>query len=303
MKFFRFTNKQKNGNEADNSHLFDNIFADRQFFEIGDLPSVRNPAFAPKYIGVVMYYGSQTDFAICLESNTEFMYEKNKEIAVSYTENNDLFIITAKVLALKEINQADFEELNMLKDTEIFKEKTAKLLKNPASSRFIMVNAEILPIPKKHTRRQHFRIKAEWSIHFKMVNPDTELSFAQVKWISEQIFDFRHGYFKLLTDDISGGGFKSTIGDIIPEGTHIECIIETHNENAHPLQGITGKVLHCVPNIEKPGFYDVRVQFVDMNESAVEYVMKNMLATETRNKMIERRMAAKRIEEQHIQKK
>ena len=267
-----------------------NIFRRGQFFEIGDLSYEEHSVFTSKYMGAIMYTGKELTLGVCLSNNEEFIYEKGENIAVAYIHRNELYVCKARINDISEAQESEIMDLMPYISSRTFKEQADKFFGNQVMERLYIVRASVLTQAKKHQRRQHFRILADWNIHFRLLNTGDELSFMEQKWLAEKMFDFHHGYFRMKTADISGGGFKSLAKHAIPEGTEIECIVEVtdgaHGKSHARSKHITGKIINCTPNRKNPEFFDIRVQFVDIPGQEMDFIVKNIMMFESRQRSL-----------------
>ena len=260
-------------------NIINSNFLELKFFEIGDLPSSERPKFIQKYIGGVMDTGGGLlTLGICLKDNGDFLYKKDDVIALMYAENGKSYMVTAMIESTRELREDDFDKLNSFKFDSKYKENIKRFFDIDKPSNFIVANILITADSKKHQRRQHIRLTANWTVHFKIKNPNDELTTVQKKWIAERIFDTHFDYFKLTTVDISEGGFKTLIKTQIPQGTQIECIIEIDNGKAKLDEAIIGQVIACSPDNIQTEYFDTRVQFTEMSDSVRAILAQSILA-------------------------
>ena len=295
MKIFRDIFKNSTENKDDSVILEKDmsardarhIFHGGQFFEIGDLSLEEQSTFTAMYMGVIMDVGRELTLCVCMAKDAEFIYAQNEKISVAYIDKNELYVVKAHINEISETQESDAETITSFIHNHTFIKQTNKFFGNHLIEKFYIVKASVLTQSKKHQRRRHFRISAAWNIHFRLLDTDDELSFTEQKWLAEKMFEFHHGYFKMKTVDISGGGFKSFVRHPIHEGTEIACIIEaihgTHEKDNVRSSIITGKIIGCTPNKEKPGFF-IRAQFTNISNRETDFIVKNIITFERNNK-------------------
>lgn len=172
--------------------------------------------------------------------------------------------------------------LDMLKrkkeNNENIKETVEKITENE-NSETGSFSLEYSESDLKKQRRRYYRIPANWTMHFKIIKPDTEFKNAQKRWIADKIFESEQGRLKMKTVDVGMGGFKSTISKHFPKGMGIDCIIEINGRKVMTESGgiVIGKVVDCTPNPEKYDYFDVRVKFINMCDETREIVMNKLM--------------------------
>jgi hypothetical protein len=253
--------------------IIDSGFAGRKLFEIGDLPTGKHPAFVGEYVGGLMSTGNGImTIGICVKINERLPYRERSEMGVSYGENGDFRLVSSRVESVRDADGKDLEILNAL-----FKNRLQSLARVVGAIKFVVADVIILYELEKQNRRQYLRTAANWTVYFKILNPTAELTSAQKKWVEEKLFETTHGYLKSTTVDVSAGGYRSTVKVRLPEGIDIDCVIEIMGgDNTKAVGRVRGKVMGCSPNQTRSDHYDMRVKFVDMNDSTVSMVSEKI---------------------------
>lgn len=253
--------------------IIETDFAGRKLFEVGDIPNQKHPVFIGEHIAGLMHTdkGIMT-IGICVKNKEKLWYKENKKIALAYAEDNKFFLTEGEIKNMRESNEKDLQELDML-----FQSRMQSLKSVLGSIKFSIAEIMLLSGAKMQNRRQHLRIAVKWTVYFKIINPNAELKKNQQKWLSDKIFETSHSYFKSTTVDISAGGYKSIINAQLPEETEIDCVIEIMGkDNMKAVGRIKGQVLGCIPNQTRSNAYDMRVKFLDMTDDTMS-VMKTTI--------------------------
>ena len=271
---------------AESKKIIETALMDRRFFEIGNLPCVEKPVFSTKYIGgFINAENGVLTLGVCTDYGSELIYKENNEIILAYPDDKELFLVTAKIESMRQMGEDDFTVLREFRSEPDFADKIKNYVKDKQKLNLIIVNLCILTEPRRHQRRYHFRVAANWIIHFKIIKPDAALSFAQKRWITEKIFESENDLLKIKTVDVSTGGFKSTVKKRLPAGIYLECIIEINGSKIDSRdETIVGKVLDCSPSRDKNELFELRVQFTQMPGMTKEIVTNKILLELNKNK-------------------
>ena len=253
--------------------IIKSYFHDLKFFEVGEVPSSKNPVFVGEHMGgVIRVEQGVMTVGICMKSDEKDTYRLNKKIALAYTVNNELFMAETRIDSVREATEEDYKDIENL-----FRNRMQTIKSILGKVKFIIANLIILPEPKPHQRRKHLRVPANWTVYFKIINPSPELKELEKKWVEEKLFETSHGYFKSQTVNVSAGGYKAIIKVPIPDKTVIDCIIEIMGkDNTKAVGRIKAEVLGCNPNQMKSNAYDMRVKFLDMSDSVESMVTKKI---------------------------
>ena len=107
--------------------------------------------------------------------------------------------------------------------------------------------------PEKTQRREFYRMALEIEIYYKAIEASKD-----------------EEYQKLTTADLSAGGFKCC-GEIkFEEGAFLNCMLIAGYE-ALP---VTAQILKSQPDAEKPGLYETRAIFYELNDQIRDRVVK-----------------------------
>lgn len=270
--------KDKDENEYIKSkEIIESHLSELRLFEIGNHIIENNDVFASKYMGGVINPESENEGVItcgaCLKKSSKFSYHENDIITMAYTCDGKLYMFSTRIIGVHEATAEDIAKINLL-----FHDRLENLEKILGPMKFIVIEICVLTEPILHQRRQHPRSKVKWDVYFKFIEPDEELDNAQKIWIENKVFEFDRGYFKTQTVDVSAGGFKSKIKVYIPQGTNIECIMEIKMGKIKAIGRILSKVVGCSPSHSTPGFYNMRVQFMDLSDSLKSAMTNNPLS-------------------------
>jgi hypothetical protein len=247
-----------------------------RFLEIGGIPSDQKPKFAGEYTGGFVEKdkdGGIITFCVFMKDGEKNLkYKHGSNIALVYPKDGELFLGTAKIISAENVSKENLEKFSKL-----FEDRIQNLIEVLGPLKFIVVNALMLTVPAPHQRRQYDRIEVNWNIYFRIINPDKETSAARQKWIDDKIFPSEKGYFIIQTTDISAGGYRSIIKVPIRKDTRLDNVIEINTGKIKAAGKVEGRVVNCTPNYSHEGCYDLRVQFLDMNDSIISKAAQSMV--------------------------
>jgi len=271
-------------NENDVSHterllnskeIIENNLLGLRFLGIGNVPDDDHSKLIEKYAGgFINAENGLLTLGVCVEHKGKFIYSKSSRVALAFTENKQLYMVIAKIEGIKEIQEKDLLEMKTQGNQESLKGHINDLLNILGTHRFVIVNLCILTKPEKHPeRRDYMRLEVNWDLYFKIRGKNKELLAMQEVWIADKKFETRNEYLKLVTADISMGGFKSIHSTPIPKNTPIECIIEVDGEkiNAEAI------IVNCVVNPTDNSKFNIHAKFTKMAKKEIEMLAKKII--------------------------
>ena len=257
--------------------IIEKNFRGLQVFSIGDIPTIRNPKLNDKYAGgFINSENGIITIGVCVENRFNFRYVKNERIALAYVRSKQLYLTTAQIVGIKEIQENDIQEINSAGNPERIKEHINNFLHMLDEYKFIVLNLCILTEPEEHQRRSHVRIEVDWNIYFKLAKKSKELSEMAQMWIDEKKFDTHEDYFSMKTVDISAGGFMSVIKTAIPKGTVLDAIIDIKGDKIN----VGVEVVNCIANKDNPERFNIHARFTNITKAASDKLISYILNPE-----------------------
>ena len=277
MQYSTHSDKAVKIDESDlikSQEIIDAYLSKLNLFEIGNPVSGTHAVFTEEYMGGLIELGNDgiITLGVCLKKSSSFLYHENSKITLAYPEDGNLRLVSARIVRVHDETEHDHEKLNNL-----FQHRLKNLEKILGPLKFAVADICILEEPSAHQRRQYQRTSVKWDVYFKLINPGAELSNSQKLWVEQKLFEYDRGYLKTQTVDVSAGGFKSLIKTQVPQGTNIECIVEIKMGKYKAVGRIASRIVGCSPNRENQELFDMRVQFMDLDNSVKSAMSSNKL--------------------------
>jgi hypothetical protein len=247
--------------------------------------NVRNPE--PEYYGRFLYSDKgYMILGICVSKAELLTYRANDEIDITYEKaavpENIKYRFKALVTNVRRALSNDgFETHDMLNE-----------LKRSAVDKYI-ITVKALAKSEASNKREFFRLPLEMEIYYKVVriNDIEEIKEADLKFEIPQaekykkeadagVFEDEAGYFKLITADISGGGFMFRNPEAVEGETYIDCMIMVGRE-ALP---VVAKILRSRKD-DILGGYIVQAQFHKISDPVRDRLVKYLISQQRNQQM------------------
>ena len=265
------------------SNIDNNSFVKVQADQIVGFREFINPntsRIESEYYGKYLYRNRRDNliFGICAAKDSELEYKINDEIDVSYvdTDKKEKYKVNLRVLDLWRALPKD--------NFEIKHDMLNELKGNLNVDKYIF-EAVAVSKPKVNTQREFFRLPLQMEIYCREIRLDdinglkeTDLKFeiAQARMFRQEaqegILEEERGYIKLITADISGGGFMFKSPYEIAADMYLECIMIVDRE-ALP---VVTKIVR-VREDDILGGYIVHVQFYKISEPVRDRLVKYLI--------------------------
>jgi len=247
----------------------------------------------PQYYGKFLKTGKKNSliFGVCVTKGSSLIYRVNEEIDISY--NDPAARAKYKFRAIvSETRQAVLNE-NGKDEFDIQHDMLNELKgRSPSDIDKWILEARAVSKPSASNRREFFRLPLQMTIYYKNVAPEhTErVKEADLKFEAEAakrdkekadagLLEKSAGYAKLMTSDVSAGGFmfKST-GAVEPE-TYMECMLIVDKE-AFP---VIAKTVRCGED-DILGGYFINAAFIKISEPVRDRLMRHLLNMQQRQR-------------------
>jgi len=240
----------------------------------------------PQYHGKFLKKGRRGSlvFGVCVNKGSDLIYRINEEIDISYNEPQArakykfrALVTDTRRSLIDENGKGEFDiQYDMLN------ELNGKGLSD-IDKWVLEVRAVSKPVASGH--REFFRLPLQMAIYYKAVTPEyienlkeTDLKFEAetAKRDKEKadsgLLQISSGYSKLLTSDVSAGGFMFRSPDAVEPETYMECIMIVDKE-ALP---VIAKTLRSRED-EVLGGYFIHTAFTKISEPVRDRLMRYLL--------------------------
>ena len=205
-------------------------------------------------------------------------YDVNDELVIYYLDSNIKYHFKARIVHMRpEISEDEFE----INENDIDKDILNELKNKPAADKYI-IEAAALTRPEINNKREFFRMTLQMEIYFKKVifeeldeitEADLKFEIAQAmrykKEADEGILDEEAGYTKIITADISAGGFMFKSPVHFELEMFMECMMMVDRE-ALP---VVAQVLRSRHDEILDGYF-VHAQFYKISEPVRDRLVK-----------------------------
>ena len=250
-----------------------------QIVSFGEVKNPETNQIEPEYYARYLYRDIKDNmiFGLCVFKTKELTYRTNDEPEISYVdmERKEKYKLRMRITDLwRALPKDDFPVNGMLSEPDDELDVDKYLLAVKPVSRPIVNNI-----------REFFRLPLQMEIYFKEISDnnadelaETRLKFeiAQAKMFwkeaEEGVLEEEAGYSKLITADISGGGFMFTSSYLIRSGTFLECMMIVDRE-ALP---VVAKILRAKED-DILGGYNIHVQFHKISDPVRDRLVKYLI--------------------------
>ena len=151
------------------------------------------------------------------------------------------------------------------------------------SNTFILV-VELLTPLRKYQRREYYRHNCALALVTR------EISKEELSLLEAPIVEFNHELpvERSVIVDISGGGLRFIAGQRYKEGTLLYCKYSLSGGEEQKEYEIAGKVLHVMPVEKRPGYFEHRIQYYNIDNRKREEIIRYIFEQERRNRKKEK---------------
>ncbi len=146
------------------------------------------------------------------------------------------------------------------------------------SNTFILV-VELLTPLRKYQRREYYRYNCALALETREISEEerTLLDSPPVE------FDRDLPLEKSVIVDISGGGLRFIAGQRYKAGTLLYCKYSLAGEENQKVYEIAGRVLHVMPVEKRPGYFEHRIQYHNIDNRKREEIIRYIFEQERKN--------------------
>lgn len=150
----------------------------------------------------------------------------------------------------------------------------ARVLDRYKSNNIYIVVMEVISNLRKQQRREYFRLDCSLAIEFRALEKAEIAAVAEERFYLLKGLPLRQG----VVADISGGGVRFIAGCTFETGTLIYCTYTLHGKNKEKQYHLIGRVLLSRELEGKPGEYENRIQYINMDvddrEEIIRYIFE-----------------------------
>lgn len=168
-------------------------------------------------------------------------------------------------------------------DNGIF-ECTARIVDRYKTSNTFILVVELLTPLRKYQRREYYRYNCVLELQTREISEEerTFLDSPIMEFIQELPLE------KSVIVDISGGGLRFISRQRYKEGTLLYCKYNLPGNEEKKMYEIAGRVLHVVPLEKRPGYFEHRIQYHNIDNRKREEIIRYIFEQERRNRKKEK---------------
>jgi len=148
-----------------------------------------------------------------------------------------------------------------------------------------LILVELTSNLRKFQRREFYRFSCALEMKSRQLEKD------EVKSIEKELVDLKPNLplQRSIVVDISGGGLRFVANYKYEPGTLIQCCYSLTIEGKYKEYNLVGNVLSVQENPNKPGLFEHRVQYIDINTEEREEIIRFIFEEERKNRQKDRR--------------
>lgn len=146
------------------------------------------------------------------------------------------------------------------------------------SNTFILV-VEILTPLRKYQRREYYRYNCALELETREISEEERslLDTPVIEFVQELPLE------KSMIVDISGGGLRFISTQRYKEGTLLYCKYNLPDNEEQKIYEIVGRVLHVIPVEKRPGCFEHRIQYHNIDNRKREEIIRYIFEQERKN--------------------
>ena len=146
------------------------------------------------------------------------------------------------------------------------------------SNTFILV-VELLTPLRKYQRREYYRYSCALELETREISEEerTFLDTPLMEFVQELPLE------KSVIVDISGGGLRFISRQRYKEGTLLYCKYNLSDDEEQKMYEIVGRVLHVMPLEKRPGYFEHRIQYHNIDNRKREEIIRYIFEQERKN--------------------
>lgn len=151
------------------------------------------------------------------------------------------------------------------------------------SNSYILV-MELLTSLRKYQRREYYRYSCAIDLETR------ELDEEELEFLDTPLMEFKQGLLmeKSVIVDISGGGLRFISSKKYKPDTLLYCKCDLGLEGESDPYEIVGEVLHAIPLEKRPGYFEYRIQYHNIDNRKREAIIRYIFERERRSRKKEK---------------
>lgn len=158
----------------------------------------------------------------------------------------------------------------------------ARILDRYKSNNVYIAVAELTSNLQKRQRREFYRLDCALEMMFRPLEKE-EADAAENGFFKPRIVDYS-SFQTGVAVDISGGGMRFTAQTRYDTGTLLCCICTLTMKNIEKRYYLVGRVIHSQELEKRPGVYENRIQYVNIDVDDREEIIKYIFEEERRQR-------------------
>lgn len=162
-------------------------------------------------------------------------------------------------------------------------ECSAKIVDRYKTSNTFILVVELLTPLRKYQRREYYRHNCAMALETR------EISEEERSLLDAPMIEFNHELplERSVIVDISGGGLRFIARQRYEEGMLLYCRYSLTGEE-HKVYEMAGRVLHVMPVEKRPGYFEHRIQYYNIDNRKREEIIRYIFEQERRNRKKEK---------------
>lgn len=157
----------------------------------------------------------------------------------------------------------------------------ARVLDRYKSNNIYIVVMELTSNLRKHQRREYYRFGCALDVRFRAMEKE-EIAEVEKKNFSRPLTELP--LEKGTIADISGGGVRIIARRAYDVGTILYCCYELQIKGEEKCYHLAGKVLRSEELEERPGTYELRIQYINIDVDEREEIIRYIFEEERRQR-------------------
>lgn len=135
---------------------------------------------------------------------------------------------------------------------------------------------------RKEQRREYYRFSCALEMNTRVLEEDEIVALEQ-KGVKDELLVPGIPLKRSVIVDISGGGLRFVANYSYDAGSIILCKYQLETEEGPKIYEVLGKVLNVRENINRPGVFEHRVQYINIEDEEREEIIKFIFEEERKN--------------------
>lgn len=158
----------------------------------------------------------------------------------------------------------------------------AKLVDRYKRNNIYLLAFDLLSNLRKDQRREYFRYSCALEMNSRELQ-EKEIVALEQNRVKDELVVPRLPLKRSVIVDISGGGLRFVANYAYEEGSLILCRYQLETDEGPKVYELLGKVLNIKENENRPGVYEHRVQYINIEDDEREEIIRFIFESERKN--------------------